>query len=38
MSEKTKFWILLGLLIISLGLVWWINTNLSQTFVSRFVR
>lgn len=38
MNEKTKFWILLGLLAASLLLVWWINSSLSQTFVNRFVK
>lgn len=30
MSEKTKFWILLGLLIVSLGLLLWLNHSSSQ--------
>jgi hypothetical protein len=31
MSEKTKFWILLALLILSLTLLWLVNSNLSHT-------
>lgn len=34
MSEKTKFWVLLILLALSLALVWWLNSDLSQTFVN----
>jgi hypothetical protein len=37
MSEKTKFWLLLSLLILSIALVWWLNTSLSQDFVNKFV-
>ncbi len=35
MSEKQRFWILLGLLVLSLALVWWLNSNLGQAFVNQ---
>lgn len=31
MNEKVKFWILLGLLIASLVLAWYINSSYSST-------
>lgn len=34
MSEKIRFWVLLGLLAASILLVWWLNTNLSQVLVN----
>jgi len=30
MSEKTKFWLLLALLIASLALAWYLNTGYSR--------
>lgn len=33
MNEKTKFWLLLGLLIASLALVWYINSAYSHALL-----
>ena len=33
MSEKTKFWILLGLLLVSIGLLVWLNHSSEQFLV-----
>lgn len=35
MSEKMRFWLLLGLLILSLGLLYAANTNLGHVIVNR---
>ena len=35
MSEKTQFWILLSLLIVSLGLVWYALTHLGHITITR---
>lgn len=35
MSEKTRFWILLGLFILSLTLLYVLNSELSQQLVTR---
>lgn len=34
MSERTKFWILLGLLIISVGLLIWLSHSYSQVLIN----
>jgi hypothetical protein len=34
MSEKTKFWILLGLLVISLALLWYLNDTSGKLFIA----
>lgn len=34
MSEKTKFWLLLILFFLSIALVWWLNSHLSQQFMN----
>jgi hypothetical protein len=36
MSDKTKFWILLVLLILSLALVWLVNSSFSHELTSQF--
>jgi len=33
MSEKTRFWLLLGLFLLSLGLLWLLNSNLAAKIV-----
>lgn len=33
MSEKTKFWLLLVLLILSLALAWYINSSYSRALL-----
>lgn len=33
MSEKTKFWLLLGVLIASLALAWYINSSYSHALL-----
>jgi hypothetical protein len=35
MNEKTKFWILLGLLICSLALLWYLNHTSEQLVIGR---
>jgi len=36
MSEKTKFWLLLTLLVLSLALLWFVNSNLSHVLTGQF--
>ncbi len=36
MSDKTKFWLLLSLLIATLTLLWFVNSNLSHTMIDQF--
>jgi hypothetical protein len=36
MNDKTKFWILLALLVASLALLWFVNSNLSHTLIDQF--
>jgi hypothetical protein len=31
MSDKVRFWILLVILLLSIGLMWFINSNLGQS-------
>lgn len=35
MSEKTRFWILLALLILSIALLWAVNSALGQSLLFR---
>jgi hypothetical protein len=34
MSEKTKFWLLLGLLVCSLVLLWYLNDSSERFFIT----
>jgi hypothetical protein len=36
MNEKTKFWILLGLLILSLALLWLVSSSFSHELTHQF--
>jgi hypothetical protein len=36
MSEKTKFWLLLSLLIMSLGLLYFVNSDMSHVLTTQF--